>query len=168
MLDEADAALDDANIERFVSLLRKFNERSQFLIVSHNKRTMEAADAIYGVTMEEQGVSQLVSVDFKKKKNGPEADAPAAPATHGPFERFKKKGKAVEASAVAVAEVPVETPAETPVESIIEEKPAVAEITPTPETLTPPPAPILTDEAQDVDGTIIANETPAPTDETQS
>ena len=67
MLDEADAALDDANVERFIALLREFHARTQFLIVSHNKRTMEAADVIYGVTMEEMGISQLISVDFRKK-----------------------------------------------------------------------------------------------------
>lgn len=67
MLDEADAALDDANIERFTALLREFQNKTQFLIVSHNKRTMEAADVMYGVTMEEKGVSQLVSVDFRRR-----------------------------------------------------------------------------------------------------
>ncbi|MHB2025480.1 MAG: chromosome segregation protein SMC [Elusimicrobiota bacterium] len=67
MMDEADAALDDANVERFGQLLREFQSRTQFLIVSHNKRTMEAADVIYGVTMEEMGVSQLVSVDLRKR-----------------------------------------------------------------------------------------------------
>jgi chromosome segregation protein len=67
MLDEADAALDDANVERFVDLLKAFEHRTQFLIASHNKRTIEAASAIYGVTMEEMGISQLISVDFKSK-----------------------------------------------------------------------------------------------------
>jgi chromosome segregation protein len=71
MLDEAVAALDDANVERFVSLLREFQARTQFLIISHNKRTMEAADVIYGVTMEEMGVSQLVSVNFQTGRREP-------------------------------------------------------------------------------------------------
>ncbi|MBI3288982.1 MAG: hypothetical protein HYZ74_05640, partial [Elusimicrobia bacterium] len=85
MLDEADAALDDANIERFVSLLREFQNKTQFLIVSHNKRTMEAADVIYGVTMEEKGVSLLVSVDFRKKA-GPAAEPPKKNVVQqGPF-----------------------------------------------------------------------------------
>jgi chromosome segregation protein len=70
MLDEADAALDDANVERFATILREFGSKTQFLIVSHNKGTMEICDAIYGVTMEESGVSQLISVDFKGKKGG--------------------------------------------------------------------------------------------------
>ncbi|MCR4296024.1 MAG: chromosome segregation protein SMC [Elusimicrobia bacterium] len=86
MLDEADAALDDANIERFVALLREFQNKTQFLIVSHNKRTMEAADVIYGVTMEEKGVSQLISVDFRKKVGGTEREATShVVAQQGPF-----------------------------------------------------------------------------------
>ncbi|MEQ1918583.1 MAG: hypothetical protein ABL955_05240, partial [Elusimicrobiota bacterium] len=86
MLDEADAALDDANIERFVALLREFQNKTQFLIVSHNKRTMEAADVIYGVTMEEKGVSQLISVDFRKKVGGTEREATShTVAQQGPF-----------------------------------------------------------------------------------
>ncbi len=86
MLDEADAALDDANIERFVALLREFQNKTQFLIVSHNKRTMEAADVIYGVTMEEKGISQLISVDFRKKVGGTEREAAShVVAQQGPF-----------------------------------------------------------------------------------
>ncbi len=86
MLDEADAALDDANIERFVSLLREFQNKTQFLIVSHNKRTMESADVIYGVTMEEKGISQLISVDFRKKVGGTEREAAKqAVVQQGPF-----------------------------------------------------------------------------------
>jgi chromosome segregation protein len=77
MLDEADAALDDANIERFTNMIREFGSRTQFLIISHNKRTMEAADAIYGVTMEEKGVSQIVSIEFQKRAG---THAPAKPA----------------------------------------------------------------------------------------
>ncbi|MDE1975725.1 MAG: chromosome segregation protein SMC [Elusimicrobia bacterium] len=80
MMDEADAALDDANVERFGQLLKEFEERTQFLIVSHNKRTMEAADVIYGVTMEEMGVSQIVSVDLRRKPSAAPA-VPAAPSS---------------------------------------------------------------------------------------
>ncbi len=64
ILDEVDAPLDDANIDRFVRLIRRFSDSTQFIIVTHNKRTMEAADTMYGVTMEEEGVSKLVSVRF--------------------------------------------------------------------------------------------------------
>ncbi|GAB4351417.1 MAG: chromosome segregation protein SMC [Candidatus Abyssubacteria bacterium] len=66
VLDEVDAALDDSNILRFTRLVKMFSENVQFIIVTHNKRTMELADLLYGVTMEERGVSQLVSVKFKK------------------------------------------------------------------------------------------------------
>ncbi len=86
MLDEADAALDDANIERFAAILREFQNKTQFLIVSHNKRTMEAADVMYGVTMEEKGVSQLISVDFRKKSAAPEREAHSLQVdVQGPF-----------------------------------------------------------------------------------
>ncbi|KPJ59468.1 MAG: hypothetical protein AMJ46_11170 [Latescibacteria bacterium DG_63] len=62
ILDEVDAPLDDANIHRFVSMLKSFNERTQFIVITHNKRTMEAADCLYGITMQEPGVSKVVSV----------------------------------------------------------------------------------------------------------
>ncbi len=64
ILDEVDAPLDDQNIKRFTSALHHFTERTQFIIVTHNKLTMEAADYLYGVTMEEEGVSKIVSVKF--------------------------------------------------------------------------------------------------------
>jgi chromosome segregation protein len=66
ILDEVDAPLDDANIDRFTRLLKKFSNNTQFIVVTHNKRTMEAANALYGVTMEEEGVSKLVTVRFNQ------------------------------------------------------------------------------------------------------
>jgi chromosome segregation protein len=61
LLDEVEAALDDANIGRFVELLRRYAERAQFIVITHQKKTMEAADILYGVTMGAEGVSQIVS-----------------------------------------------------------------------------------------------------------
>ena len=61
LLDEVEAALDDTNIARFVELLRRYSDRAQFVVVTHQKRTMEAADVLYGVTMGPEGVSQVVS-----------------------------------------------------------------------------------------------------------
>jgi chromosome segregation protein len=61
LLDEVEAALDDANIGRFVELLRRYSEAAQFIVVTHQKKTMEAADVLYGVTMGGDGVSQIVS-----------------------------------------------------------------------------------------------------------
>jgi chromosome segregation protein len=61
-----DAPLDDANVLRFVNLIRDFSERTQFLMVTHNKKTMEAASVLYGVTMEEPGVSRMVSVKLER------------------------------------------------------------------------------------------------------
>ena len=61
LLDEVEAALDDSNIGRFVELLRRYSDRAQFIVITHQKRTMEAADILYGVTMGADGVSQIVS-----------------------------------------------------------------------------------------------------------
>lgn len=62
LLDEVDAPLDDANIDRFNDLVREMTDRSQFIIITHNKRTMERADSLYGITMGEPGISKVVSV----------------------------------------------------------------------------------------------------------
>ncbi len=66
ILDEIDAPLDDANIDRFTRILHEFSKDTQFIVVTHNKRTMEAAHTLYGVTMQEEGVSKLVSVRFSE------------------------------------------------------------------------------------------------------
>ena len=62
VLDEVDAPLDDANIGRFTRLLDEFKANTQFIVITHNPRTMAASDAVYGVTMQEPGVSSVVSV----------------------------------------------------------------------------------------------------------
>jgi chromosome segregation protein len=67
VLDEMDAPLDESNISRFIRILDRFVGQSQFVVISHNKRTIARADAIYGVTMEEHGVSRLVGVKFTKR-----------------------------------------------------------------------------------------------------
>ena len=64
VLDEVDAPLDDANIHRFLRVLRELTSRTQFLVITHNRKTMEATDVLYGVTMEEPGLSKLVSVNL--------------------------------------------------------------------------------------------------------
>ncbi|MEI6949420.1 chromosome segregation protein SMC [Paraflavisolibacter sp. H34] len=65
ILDEVDAPLDDANVGKFTNMIRQFSQNSQFIIVTHNKTTMSTVDVIYGVTMQEPGVSKLVPVDFR-------------------------------------------------------------------------------------------------------
>ena len=66
LLDEIDAALDDRNVERFAAYLRNFSQKTQFLIITHRRGTMEAADVLYGVTMQEQGVSKILHLDLNQ------------------------------------------------------------------------------------------------------
>ena len=68
LLDEVDAPLDDANIDRFNDIIREMTKKSQFILITHNKRTMELADTLYGVTMEEAGASKIISVKLSEKK----------------------------------------------------------------------------------------------------
>jgi chromosome segregation protein len=70
ILDEIDAALDDANVQRFARLLEFFSVQSQFIVVTHRRGTMEVANALYGVTMEEMGISKLISLDLNQEKAG--------------------------------------------------------------------------------------------------
>ena len=69
LLDEIDAALDDSNTKRFSEILKDFSEKSQFIIVTHNKKTIAIAELIYGVTMEESGISKIVSVKFVSEQS---------------------------------------------------------------------------------------------------
>src|SRR6516162_8960395 len=80
ILDEVDAALDEANIGRFTAVLREFLDQSQFILITHSKRTMAAADVLYGITMQESGVSKRVAVRFADWPNepAPQKDAPPA------------------------------------------------------------------------------------------
>ncbi len=74
ILDEVDAPLDDSNVSKFTKIIRKFSEQSQFIIVTHNKNTMASVDVIYGVTMQEAGVSSVVPVDFRTLISGEDWD----------------------------------------------------------------------------------------------
>ena len=69
ILDEVEAALDEANVKRFGDYLNRFDQSSQFIVVTHRKGTMAAADSIYGVTMQESGISRIVSVKLKEAEN---------------------------------------------------------------------------------------------------
>jgi chromosome segregation protein len=83
ILDEVDAPLDEANVDRYNELVREMTDRSQFIVITHNKRTMESADNLYGVTMQEPGVSKLVSVNLSKlgARGAGSASAPTATAS---------------------------------------------------------------------------------------
>ena len=69
MLDEVDAPLDGANVERFADLLREFGQRSQFIVITHNPVTMEAAPVWYGVTMQEAGISRVLSMQVPAQES---------------------------------------------------------------------------------------------------
>jgi chromosome segregation protein len=77
VLDELDAPLDESNINRFIKILKRFQEQSQFVVITHNKRTISIADVLYGVTMEERGVSKFVSMRLQKNEAHPRAAAAA-------------------------------------------------------------------------------------------
>jgi energy-coupling factor transporter ATP-binding protein EcfA2 len=77
ILDEVEAALDDLNLERFLSLLRRYANRAQFIVITHQKRTMEAADWLYGVSMAGNGVSKVLSRRLPPAVQAPSDAAPA-------------------------------------------------------------------------------------------
>lgn len=82
LMDEVDAPLDEANVLRYVDMIKKFSVNSQFILISHNKRTMEAANTLYGVTMEELGVSKVLSARLQKAQDAPVEPTPAASGTN--------------------------------------------------------------------------------------
>jgi ABC-type lipoprotein export system ATPase subunit len=78
VLDELDAPLDDANVGRFTDIIREFTRFSQFVVITHNKRTVSAADAIFGATMQEKGVTRLFSMRFNKERDEAEPTSPGS------------------------------------------------------------------------------------------
>jgi chromosome segregation protein len=86
VLDELDAPLDESNINRFVRVLQRFLAHSQFIVITHNKRTIGMADVLYGVTMQEHGVSKIVSVKFHQTEDDGAGQALVPPAASAPVE----------------------------------------------------------------------------------
>lgn len=86
ILDEVDAALDEANVGRFCSTIQQFTDTSHFIVITHNKRTMQSVDRLYGVTMQERGVSKRVSVRFDQVGEDGRIDAAAQPGDESPVE----------------------------------------------------------------------------------
>jgi chromosome segregation protein len=83
VLDELDAPLDESNINRFIRVLQRFLVHSQFIIITHNKRTIGMADVLYGVTMQEHGVSKIVSVKLHRAQDAPNSNPPLEPLPPG-------------------------------------------------------------------------------------
>lgn len=122
LLDELDAALDESNIHRFVKVLKGFVNQSQFLVITHNRQTIGAAGTLYGVTMEADKVSRIVSMRFKDHKHTEEP----VPATQT---QPAVADAPTEAPAATAAEDPAEDPAEVPVGAPVEAA-TVAELSP--------------------------------------
>ncbi|MEX1118613.1 MAG: chromosome segregation protein SMC [Terrimicrobiaceae bacterium] len=95
VLDEMDAPLDESNISRFIKILDRFVDQSQFVVITHNKRTISRAEMLYGVTMEEHGVSKLVSVRFSEQSNERQAAESVAEAfgKHGDLHSEREAGR---------------------------------------------------------------------------
>jgi chromosome segregation protein len=114
VLDEMDAPLDESNVGRFVRILQRFVSQSQFVVITHNKRTIGAADVLYGVTMQEHGVSRLVSVKLTRDEETPlfaNGGGKSSSRLHKEIEVEEKavalKGEAEPADAAPVSEEPV-------------------------------------------------------------
>jgi chromosome segregation protein len=84
VLDELDAPLDESNINRFIKILQRFVQQSQFVVITHNKRTISISDVLYGVTMEERGVSKFVSLRLQKREGGMSPGAGRSGEEHAP------------------------------------------------------------------------------------
>ena len=104
VLDEMDAPLDESNIGRFIKLLDRFTGQSQFMVITHNKRTMSRADSLYGVTMEERGVTKLISVKFTGRDEVLPPGDLSGSALHGETKEIQGGAPAEEVVSVQVPE----------------------------------------------------------------
>ncbi|MDE1170235.1 MAG: chromosome segregation protein SMC [Verrucomicrobium sp.] len=102
VLDEMDAPLDESNINRFIRMVQRFTEHSQFVVITHNKRTISMADALFGVTMPERGVSKLMSIKLTAEEKAAHAGTPAPERVAAPVIPVKGEDAGPEPEAEAV------------------------------------------------------------------
>ncbi len=128
VLDEMDAPLDESNINRFIKILQRFIDQSQFILITHNKRTIGIADVLYGVTMQDQGVSRIVSVKFNKTGNASENRTVEYEATPVKTEKVSETSEAPPEvlSDQTPSDIDYEAPI-TPVEPVVNEEAPHAE-----------------------------------------
>jgi chromosome segregation protein len=115
ILDEVDAPLDDANVDRFATMVREFLDRSQFLVITHNKATMAFADVLYGITMPELGVSKRIAIRFSEIEK------------HLPMDEIDKAAASARQEALAQADAAGEAAVEAVEEPVAEETPSAPE-----------------------------------------
>lgn len=121
ILDEVDAPLDDANVGRFLRMIKDFSQRTQFILITHNKRTMEQCDRLYGVTMLQPGVSQVVSVDFAATKRPLEVEAMK-------FEEDEPEDVVTPPTKEVELPLPVDVSVESAADITLEEEPVMARV----------------------------------------
>lgn len=114
VLDEMDAPLDESNISRFIKILDRFVDQSQFVVITHNKRTISRADMLYGVTMQEHGVSKLVSVKFTGKDEARPAENKSVAETFGKHGDLHSEREAADTGPVAETGAEPEAPRSEP------------------------------------------------------
>jgi len=123
VLDEVDAALDEGNVTRFASVIRQFTDHSRFIVITHNKRTMQATDQLFGVTMQERGVSKRVSVRFEQVGKDGQIHGTADARNEAGAEARGDAGVVAKREAVAVAVAEEASPTVVPTNAPVVESP---------------------------------------------
>jgi condensin subunit Smc len=125
VLDEMDAPLDESNIDRFTRVLQEFLKDSQFIIITHNKKTIGMADVMYGVTMEQAGISKLVSVKFSEYKDSKEPELPPLTVDEVPVDEETVEEETLSVDTPVSGDIPDADPAEAEVGADSQSEPSM-------------------------------------------